>query len=193
MPLSNGTSTSSQRCESPLEPLLAAYLVELTHSRCLVSSRKTFDMYVTGKKSFNYGAILELDKEYRKILDSMPDTWIHEHKNLEDQDPFLRSRRFGALQSGRSETSLLLSRGSQADFVSFEIVHNRIVRLHRPFLTKGYAPNSKFAYSTEACIKSAKIVLFCHHNNYGFVVKPLYSHSLSVSSSLLSSFRQASR
>ncbi|GAA5967920.1 hypothetical protein JCM3765_001787 [Sporobolomyces pararoseus] len=122
-------------------------------------SRKTFDMYVTGKKSFNYGAILELDKSYRKILDSMPDTWIHEHKNLEDQDPFLRSRRFGALQS----------------------VHNRIVRLHRPFLTKGYAPNSKFAYSTEACIKSAKIVLFCHHNNYGFVVKPLYSHSLSAS------------
>lgn len=64
-------------------------------------SRKTFDMYVTGKKSFNYGAILELDKEYRKILDSMPDTWIHEHKSLEEKDPFLRSRRFGALQSGK--------------------------------------------------------------------------------------------
>ncbi|GAA6010723.1 hypothetical protein JCM11491_002915 [Sporobolomyces phaffii] len=122
-------------------------------------SRKTFDMYVTGKKSFNYGAILELDKEYRKILDSMPDTWLHEHKTLEEKDPFLRSRRFGALQS----------------------VHNRIVRLHRPFLTRGYVQGSRFAYSTEACIKSAKIVLFCHHNNVGFIIKPLYSHSLSAS------------
>ncbi|GAA5839527.1 hypothetical protein JCM5353_002777 [Sporobolomyces roseus] len=122
-------------------------------------SRKTFDMFVAGKKSFNYGAVLELDREYRTILETMPDAWIQEHKSLEEKDPYLKSRRFGALQA----------------------VHNRIVRLHRPFLTRGYAPNSKFSYSTDACIRSAKIVLVCHHNNVGFIIKPLYSHSLSAS------------
>ncbi|GAA5910772.1 Zn(II)2Cys6 transcription factor [Sporobolomyces salmoneus] len=161
--LSNIESTLLSPTEWQIDPQPDSIATDATlerHKYRLAEiSRKTFDMYVAGKKRFNYGAILELDKEYRTILDSMPDTWIHEHKSLEDMDPFLKSRRYGALQS----------------------VHNRIVRLHRPFLTKGYAAGSKFAYSTEACIKSAKIVLFCHHKNVGFVIKPLYSHSLSAS------------
>ncbi|GAA5928234.1 Zn(II)2Cys6 transcription factor [Sporobolomyces koalae] len=161
--LSNIESKDLSPTEWKIEPQPTSIATDATLERLKFRlaeiSRKTFDLYVTGKKSFNYSAILELDREYRAILDSMPDTWVHEHKASEEKDPFLRSRRYGALQS----------------------VHNRIVRLHRPFLSRGYAPNSKFAFSTEACVKSAKTILFCHHNNIGFMIKPLYSHSLSAS------------
>jgi len=81
-------------------------------------SRKTFDMFVAGKKSFNYGAVLELDREYRTILETMPDAWIQEHKSLEDKDPYLKSRRFGALQAG--EFSFFLEQ-SQDDMLTDQV------------------------------------------------------------------------
>ncbi|GAA6062125.1 hypothetical protein JCM10212_003160 [Sporobolomyces blumeae] len=122
-------------------------------------SRKTFDIFVTGSRTFNYGSILEMDREYRMILDEMPDAWSQEHSSREEKDVYLKAIRNAALQS----------------------IHNRIVRLHRPFLARGWTPGSKFAYSTNACVRSARVILVCHHNNVGFAIKPMFSHSLSAS------------
>ncbi|GAA6022558.1 hypothetical protein JCM10207_006585 [Rhodosporidiobolus poonsookiae] len=123
-------------------------------------SRKTFDALVAEGSSFNYGTILCLDREYRELLASMPDVFSQEYASLENKDPVIRGKRYIALQG----------------------VHNRIVRLHRPFLVKGWAEGSKFAYSTDACIKSAKIVLVSHHNNLAVNrnLRMMYSHSLSA-------------
>lgn len=107
------------------------------------SSRKTFDLLIAGSEGFNYGTILELDKDYRDMLESLPDVWQQEYSSLEHKDPIIRNKRYLAMQGA----------------------HNRLVRLHRPFLVKGWEPNSRFAYSTEACIRSAKIVIISHHNN----------------------------
>ncbi|BGP15892.1 hypothetical protein JCM10213v2_003884 [Rhodosporidiobolus nylandii] len=103
--------------------------------------------------------ILEIDREYRDLLANMPDVFQQEHASLEEKDPMLRSKRYLALQG----------------------VHNRIVRLHRPFLVKGW-DNPKFASSTEACIKAAKVVLVSHHNNLDVNrnLRMMYSHSLSA-------------
>lgn len=42
-----------------------------------------------------------------------------------------------------------------ADLFTF----GQILRLHRPFMTRGYNPDSKFCYSAEQCVRSAKIVI----------------------------------
>lgn len=63
-----------------------------------------------------------------------------------------------------------------------EGVHSRIVRLHRPFLSRGYSRGSKFAYSRDQCLNSARIIVECHYNlrdlattgTFWFV----YSHTL---------------
>lgn len=83
-------------------------------------------------------------------------------------------------------------------------MQNRLVRLHRPFLVKGWEPNSKFAYrcahlfahgrsvahhlegpisrSADACVRSAKAVLLSHHNNLDINrnLRMTYSHTLSA-------------
>ncbi|BGP47966.1 hypothetical protein JCM10450v2_003835 [Rhodotorula kratochvilovae] len=123
-------------------------------------SRKTFDLLIAGSDTFNYGTILELDKDYRDLLDGLPDVWQQEYASLELKDPVVRNKRYLAMQGA----------------------HNRLVRLHRPFLVKGWEPNSKFAYSTDACIRSAKVVLLSHHNNLDINrnLRMMYSHTLSA-------------
>ncbi|GJN89171.1 hypothetical protein Rhopal_002145-T1 [Rhodotorula paludigena] len=123
-------------------------------------SRKTFDLLIAGSEGFNYGTILELDKDYRDMLESLPDVWQQEYSSLEHKDPIIRNKRYLAMQGA----------------------HNRLVRLHRPFLVKGWEPNSRFAYSTEACIRSAKIVIISHHNNLEVNrnLRMMYSHSLTA-------------
>ncbi|BGP57169.1 hypothetical protein JCM8202v2_004809 [Rhodotorula sphaerocarpa] len=130
---------------------------------------RTFDLLITRKEQpFNYGVIRELDRQYQELLDSMPDAFRHESISLEAEDPSLRSKRYIALQGA----------------------HNRLVRLHRPFLVKGWEPNSPFAYSSEACVRSAKVVVVCHTNNLRLNLdltcglRMLYSHSLSAATVL---------
>lgn len=58
----------------------------------------------------------------------------------------------------------------------------RICRLHRPFLTRGYTPGSRFAFSKDECIKSASFVI----NNQGAILDVaanlwmIYSHTLAA-------------
>lgn len=37
-------------------------------------------------------------------------------------------------------------------------LNNRLLRAHRPFMSRGYQ-DQKFAYSTESCIKAAKVII----------------------------------
>ncbi|GAA5904148.1 hypothetical protein JCM8208_003460 [Rhodotorula glutinis] len=125
-------------------------------------SRKTFDLLIASASSdsFSYGTILELDKDYRNLLDSLPDVWLHECAALEHADPAVRNKRYIAMQG----------------------THNRLVRLHRPFLVKGWEPNSRYAYSSDACVRSARAVVLSHHNNLEFNrnLRMMYSHTLSA-------------
>lgn len=49
--------------------------------------------------------------------------------------------------------------GSEQKLTSFRFSQSRICRMHRPFLTRGYAPGSRFAASREKCLQSAIYVL----------------------------------
>ncbi|GAA5923190.1 hypothetical protein JCM1841_005923 [Sporobolomyces salmonicolor] len=163
-PLSNIDSASLSATDWRIQPSPSSILTDASLERhkyqMAVISRKTFDSLIAGAPSFNYGIILELDREYRELLAHMPDVFAQEYSSLEAKDPFIRAKRYLALQG----------------------VHNRLVRLHRPFLSRGWDPSSKFAYSADACIKSAKIVLVSHHNNMNINrnLKMMYSHSLSA-------------
>ncbi|KAM0750481.1 hypothetical protein T439DRAFT_326448 [Meredithblackwellia eburnea MCA 4105] len=123
-----------------------------------MQSRKVFDSLVTDNSNFSYETVLELDKGYRQILECLPDTWKVEHAKKEATTPKLRWKRH----------------------VVQESIHSRIVRLHRPFLTRGYSPHSRFAYSTRECVESAKVVIASQSNipdvtnNIWF----LYNHAL---------------
>ncbi|GAA5871056.1 hypothetical protein JCM3774_005099 [Rhodotorula dairenensis] len=171
-PLSNVNWSDLSTTEWKISPAPQSVLTDSTLERHKYEmarlARKTFDMLVASSEPFNYGMIHELDREYREMLDSMPDAFQHEYATLEAQDPFIRSRRYIALQG----------------------VHNRIVRLHRPFLVKGWEPNSRFAYSSDACVRSAKVVVLSHHNNlkldFGLSrnLRMLYSHSLTAATVL---------
>lgn len=152
----------------------------------LDSSRKTFDLLISSASSdsFNYGTILELDKDYRNLLDSLPDVWLHECAAHEHADPQVRNKRYIAMQGTHvrppSSPSLLLSR-TETDGCALR-PQNRLVRLHRPFLVKGWEPNSRYAYSSDACVRSARAVVLSHHNNIDFNrnLRMMYSHTLSA-------------
>ncbi|GAA5908273.1 hypothetical protein JCM6882_006789 [Rhodosporidiobolus microsporus] len=163
-PLSNINSNELSPTDWRITPSPTSVLTDasLEYHKLMMAgiSRKTFDLLVAGGSAFNYGQILTLDREYRELLENMPDVFQHEHTSMEEKDPIIRGKRYIALQG----------------------VHNRIVRLHRPFLVKGW-DHPKFAYSTEACIKSAKTVLVAHHNNLDVNknLRMMYSHTLSAS------------
>ncbi|GAA5958954.1 hypothetical protein JCM8115_000702 [Rhodotorula mucilaginosa] len=171
-PLSNLNWSDLSTTEWKVNPAPQSVLTDSTLERHKYQmarlARKTFDMLVVSPEPFNYGMIHELDREYREMLNAMPDAFQHEYATLEAQDPYIRSRRYIAMQG----------------------VHNRIVRLHRPFLVKGWEPNSRFAYSSEACVRSAKVVVLSHHNNlkldFGLSrnLRMLYSHSLTAATVL---------
>lgn len=42
--------------------------------------------------------IHELDREYHELLDKMPDAFQHEYASLEAQDPYIRAKRYIAIQ-----------------------------------------------------------------------------------------------
>ncbi|GAA5981692.1 hypothetical protein JCM10908_004568 [Rhodotorula pacifica] len=171
-PLSNLNWSDYSTTDWKISPAPQSVLTDATLERHKYEmarlARKTFDMLVISSEPFNYGMVHELDREYRELLDAMPDAFQHEFASLEAQDPNIRSRRYIAMQG----------------------VHNRIVRLHRPFLVKGWEPNSRFAYSSEACVRSAKVVVLSHHNNinldFGLSrnLRMLYSHSLTAATVL---------
>ncbi|KAK9447080.1 uncharacterized protein V1518DRAFT_407373 [Limtongia smithiae] len=129
--------------------------------------RRTYDKLITHAKDFSYSTVLELDKGYRNILDNLPEPFKGESNSAEPEDEKLKWQRNVALEG----------------------IHSRIVRLHRPFLSRGYSKESKFAYSREQCLKSARIIVDCHYNLRDLTTTGVfwfaYSHTLGASIVLL--------
>lgn len=92
--------------------------------------------------------VLSLDAGYRAILDSLPKEFVSE---------------------------VQATRDPQRHFI-LEGIHNRILRLHRPFLTRGYR-NEKFRYSTKACLKSAEKVISSSHKIVDMIRRIWYCYS----------------
>jgi hypothetical protein len=65
------------------------------------------------------------EKEFRRVLDNLPSPSMHEPIRVQYQ------------------------RGQLV-----EATHARLLRLHRPFLSRGYTPGSPYRYSTEQCTSS---------------------------------------
>ncbi|KAJ5805951.1 uncharacterized protein N7503_003553 [Penicillium pulvis] len=123
--------------------------------------RLTFDKLITYADKFSYSTVLELDAGYRKILEGLPEAYQRENSVVDGSDPRIRRQRNIALEG----------------------IHSRIVRLNRPFLSRGYAKGSKFANSKDNCLKSARIVVDCHYNLRDLTTSGslwfVYSHTLS--------------
>jgi hypothetical protein len=103
--------------------------------------RKTYDKLVTQSERFSYSNVLELDQGYRDILDTLPVSYRSDYVPPHAEDSKLRSQR---------------------DFV-LDAIHSRLLRLHRPFLTKGYEPSSKYTDSKEKCLTSALTLIDRHY------------------------------
>ncbi|KAJ5628499.1 hypothetical protein N7490_010727 [Penicillium lividum] len=123
--------------------------------------RLTFDKLITYADDFSYATVLELDAGYRKILEGLPEAFLRENSLVDGSDPRIRRQRNIALEG----------------------IHARIVRLNRPFLSRGYAKGSKFANSRDKCLQSARIVVDCHYNLRDLTTSGslwfVYSHTLS--------------
>ncbi|KAJ5730331.1 uncharacterized protein N7483_004839 [Penicillium malachiteum] len=124
--------------------------------------RQTFDKLITYADRFSYSTVLELDAGYRKILENLPEAFQRESPAVDRSDPKVRRQRNIALEG----------------------IHSRIVRLNRPFLSRAYSKGSKFAYSRENCLHSARIVIDCHYNLRDLTTSGslwfVYSHTLSA-------------
>ncbi|KAI5474464.1 Zn(2)-C6 fungal-type transcription factor [Pseudohyphozyma bogoriensis] len=108
---------------------------EIAQCKYAAQVRRALDHLVLGEAPFSYTRVLDQDREFRKVLEELPD---------------LFSERCPPLDS----VKLRYQRA-----VLHESVYTRIVRLHRPFLSRGYNPTSQFRYSTEQCVRSAKLII----------------------------------
>lgn len=157
-PLSNINRSELSPTEWKIAPSPSSVLTDasLEHHKLGMAriSRKTFDTLVTGGSTFSYGTILSLDREYRELLANMPDAFLQEMKALEVKDPVIRGKRYIALQGVHVRLSFFPSLPSSG-LLTRPSSQNRIVRLHRPFLVKGWT-HEKFAFR---CISSFRSLL----------------------------------
>lgn len=58
-----------------------------------------------------------------------------------------------------------------------EDVYARIVRLHRPFLSRGYHVGSQFRYSTEQCVWAARAIISSNYELLGISTSLWWSES----------------
>lgn len=117
---------------------------------------------LTNKSTFSYETVLSFDAGYRKILAELPPVWQAQPSGAGADTPEMRWKRHACQ----------------------EAIHNRLAKLHRPFLTRGFHEGSPYRFSSEECVASARIVISSHHgimdvtNSSWFS----YSHALSTSS-----------
>ncbi|GAA6061119.1 hypothetical protein JCM10212_006150 [Sporobolomyces blumeae] len=121
--------------------------------------RLVFDKLVTNAKDFTYDTVLELDREMRTHLSNFPDSMTTENVQQEERNPKLRKQRFMSMSGAFS----------------------RLVRLHRPFLVTGFT-NSRYRFSTDACLRAARKVIFAHSQGREPLknLRIVHSHTLSA-------------
>lgn len=112
---------------------------------------------VVRRKDFDYDAVLTIDAAYRRILESLPTRWSSPD------------------EPGKPDF--------QRHFI-VEGVNNRLFRLHRPFSTRGYM-QERYAYSTVACLKSAREIIVSTSQIHDSVLEISFSYSHCFSATLV--------
>ncbi|SCZ95053.1 BZ3500_MvSof-1268-A1-R1_Chr11-3g03571 [Microbotryum saponariae] len=97
--------------------------------------RRVLDELVLSGKPFSYSAVMEQDALFRRVFEGLPDV-------LSTANPPVESVQI------RYQRSLL-----------HEDVYARLVRLHRPFLLRGYGPTSPYRYSTSSCVDASRSII----------------------------------
>ncbi|KAK4704674.1 hypothetical protein P7C70_g1528, partial [Phenoliferia sp. Uapishka_3] len=113
---------------------------EIAQCNIAAQVRRALDLLVNGTQPFSYNRVLEQDREYKQVFENLPDIF---------------SERSPPLESVR----LLYQRA-----LLHEGLYARTIRLHRPFLSRGYNPGSQFRFSTEQCVKAARLVIASNFN-----------------------------
>ncbi|GAA5980707.1 hypothetical protein JCM5350_006359 [Sporobolomyces pararoseus] len=121
--------------------------------------RAVFDRVVLAHDS-SIETIVELDRGFRDILESLPESWTLAVD--ETEPPMVKFQRHFVLEG----------------------LHNRIFRLHRPLLSKA-SRNPKYKFSADACLKSARAVVVSTHNIREAVLDVPYTFSHCLGASLV--------
>ncbi|GAA5884601.1 hypothetical protein JCM16303_003676, partial [Sporobolomyces ruberrimus] len=121
--------------------------------------RAVFDRVVLAHDS-SVETIFELDRGFRDILESLPESWTLTVD--EGEPPMAKFQRHFVLEG----------------------LHNRIFRLHRPLLSKA-SRNPKYKFSADACLKSARAVVVSTHNIREAVLDVPYTFSHCLGASLV--------
>ncbi|SCZ88574.1 BZ3500_MvSof-1268-A1-R1_Chr2-1g04500 [Microbotryum saponariae] len=103
--------------------------------------QRAFNDIVHGEGPLSYSSVLDLDRSYREIIDSFPTRYLPSYVA-----PF-----------GEPLTTLW-SRS-----MALQTINSRLVRLHRPFMYRGYT-DSKYRISTDNAIVGARTVLMCQQS-----------------------------
>ncbi|SCV71971.1 BQ2448_4665 [Microbotryum intermedium] len=103
--------------------------------------QRAFNDIVHGEGPLSYSSVLDLDRSYREIIDSFPTRYLPSYVA-----PF-----------GEPLTTLW-SRS-----MALQTINSRLVRLHRPFMYRGYT-DSKYRISTDNAIVGARTVFMCQQS-----------------------------
>ncbi|KAL8287023.1 hypothetical protein RQP46_004029 [Phenoliferia psychrophenolica] len=113
---------------------------EIAHCHIAAQVRQSLDNLVNGILPFSYNRVLEQDREFKLVFENLPEVF---------------SDRCPPVESVRLRYQRALLHGT---------LYARLIRLHRPFLSRGYNAGSQFRFSTEECVKAARLVIA---SNYG--------------------------
>lgn len=119
---------------------------------------------VKARDPSHYDGVLELDRGFHDALAALPPSW----------------------QLLPNVAPLDESKTRWYRHCCTEGLHHRLVKLHRPWMTRGQEDkHSRFAYSTEQCVKSARIVIESHHSISSVTTTQWFSYSHTLAATLV--------
>ncbi|KAA1472180.1 hypothetical protein DENSPDRAFT_930103 [Dentipellis sp. KUC8613] len=137
LPMAQATDISLELVRPPPPVILLPPTPGVPQARCqfVLAGHDIFEA-LHERKPITYEAVLALDQTYWVIYDSCATLLRPDYVPPPGEPQHWKWSR------------ALLSSGT----------HNRLLRLHRPFMSRGYT-NPKFSHSTRACIASARAIL----------------------------------
>lgn len=103
-----------------------------------------FNARLTGSdaRAHKYETVLAFDQRTKELLDRLPAYFKYDRSDDPEIKAIVKQRPYIAYQR----------------CVILYGLNNRLLRAHRPFMSRGYQ-DVKYAYSTESCIKAAKVII----------------------------------
>lgn len=134
-----------------VSPVFLAFTCH-AHADDSTVARRFVDL-ATGDREVPYARILELDRAYRNVYDSLPGflnpdlAHLHVHSGPTASDP----------SNSHTSAAQSPSRTFERIFVGFTF-HNRLMRLHRPYMARGYK-DPRYRFSTDTAITASRACL----------------------------------